>query len=76
MNQLANGLIDKIHDEYDLNESEINLICMEYLEFTNLQEMLCLGFTNENSITNKKHKILKKLGSQQTLRIYLKSRSL
>ena len=76
VNQIANGLIDKIHDEYDLNESEINLICMEYLEFTNLQEMLCLGFTNENSITNKKHKILKKLGSQQTLRIYLKSRSL
>ncbi len=71
VNKISDNLIDDISDAHELTNDETDLLCMEYLGFSNIQEMICLGFTNETSISNKKHKIAQKIGTQLTLKSYL-----
>ncbi len=67
-----NNVITKVAEKHPiLNDSELNFIVLLCCKFTNIEVMLCMGYTNERSVCNKRLIIAKKIGINQSLEKYL-----
>lgn len=73
-NETFNDAITVIESRHpNLTQDELNFICMYCCQFSNIEIMVCMGYTNEHSVGNKRLKIVKKIGIETSLDEYLKS---
>lgn len=72
VNESYNNVITSIENEYtNLSNNEIFFICMTCCKFSNIHIMICMGYTNERSVYNKRNFLLKKMGISTSLDTYL-----
>jgi tetratricopeptide (TPR) repeat protein len=56
------GIVDYLKEQYPtLSDDELNICCLSCFGFNNTQMSILFGYTNPNSIFNKRHKLRKKL---------------
>ncbi len=69
------GVVDYLKEHYPtLSEDELNICCLICFGFNNNQIGILFGYTNPNSIFNKRHKLRKKMGlwpNYESLEAYL-----
>lgn len=72
VDETYNNIITNIAKNYpQLTELELNFIGLLCYKFSNLQIMLCMGYTNERSVCNKRIGIATKMGIKTPLVKYL-----
>ena len=68
----SNNVIKDIKDKFpQLSAQEINFISLMCCRFSNIEIMLCMGYSNERSVCNKRIIISKKMGIDMPLEKYL-----
>jgi tetratricopeptide (TPR) repeat protein len=75
VNEKFAGIVDYLEVQFPtLTEDELNLCCLVCFGFNNNQISILFGYTNPNSIFNKRHKLRKKMGlwpNYESLEAYL-----
>jgi chaperonin cofactor prefoldin len=75
VNEKFAGIVDYLEAQFpSLTEDEVNLCCLVCFGFNNNQIGILFGYTNPNSIFNKRHKLRKKMGlwpNYESLEAYL-----
>ena len=68
----SNNVIKDIKEKFSqLSAQEINFISLMCCRFSNIEIMLCMGYSNERSVCNKRIIISKKMGIDMPLEKYL-----
>lgn len=63
VNEKFNGIVNYLKEIHPtLTDDELSLCCLICFGFTNTQISILFGYTNSNSIFNKRHKVRKKMG--------------
>lgn len=71
-NLCFNNIISSFRTEYpNLKEHELQFICLMICGFSPIEIMVCMGYTNEHSISNKRLTISKKIGTSLSLEEFL-----
>ena len=72
VNYKHNNAINRIKEEYpSLDEKDIQLITLMYLGFPNSYICFFLGYTNRQSVINRRRNIVEKLGINETLQSFI-----
>lgn len=72
VNVAYNGVIDILDRQYpELSEVELNFIGLMCCGFSNIEMMVCMGYTNERSVCNRRLGIAKKMNLKEPLDKYL-----
>ena len=72
VNYKHNNAINRIKEEYpSLDEKDIQLITLMYLGFPNSYIYFFLGYTNRQSVINRRRNIVEKLGINETLQSFI-----
>ena len=71
-NGCYNNALNRIKEKFpDLREHEMKFVCLLLCGFSTVEIMVCMGFTNEHSIGNKRLAVAKKMGIDIPLEEYL-----
>lgn len=72
VNAAYNGVINTVESQYpELSEVELNFIGLMCCGFSNIEMMVCMGYTNERSVCNRRLSIAKKMNLKEPLDKYL-----
>ena len=72
VNAAYNGVINTVGSQYPgLSELELNFIGLMCCGFSNIEIMVCMGYTNERSVCNRRLSIAKKMNLTEPLDKYL-----
>ena len=72
VNAAYNGVINTVESQYpELSEVELNFIGLMCCGFSNIEIMVCMGYTNERSVCNRRLSIAKKMNLKEPLDKYL-----
>lgn len=72
VNAAYNGVINTVENQYpELSELELNFIGLMCCGFSNIEMMVCMGYTNERSVCNRRLSIAKKMNLKEPLDKYL-----
>jgi chromosome segregation ATPase len=75
VNEKYAGIVDYLKQQHPtLSDDELNICCLICFGFNNNQMGILFGYTNSNSIFNKRHKLRKKMGlwpNYESLESYL-----
>ena len=72
INAAYDNLLTKLQKQYPmLRDHELKFICMMICNFSVTEIMVCMGFTNDHSVSNKRLAIAKKMGIDISLEEFL-----
>ena len=72
VNAAYNDVINTVESQYpELSEVELNFIGLMCCGFSNIEMMVCMGYTNERSVCNRRLSIAKKMNLKEPLDKYL-----
>jgi len=63
LDETHDGLISRLTEQYpDLSDMDVKFICLDCCDFPTGVTMLLMGFTNRNSVINRRYLIAKRMG--------------